>query len=35
MMVLPTPVAAETQPMVVAGPRLIPGIPFVVFERVK
>jgi hypothetical protein len=35
MMVLPTPVAAEMQPMVVAGPRLVPGIPFVVFERVK
>lgn len=35
MMVLPTPVAAAVQPMVVARPRLIPGIPFVMFERVK
>jgi hypothetical protein len=30
--VLPTPVAAET-PMVVAQPVLVPGIPFVAFER--
>ncbi len=35
MMVLPTPVAAAVQPMVVARPRLLPGIPFVMFERVK
>jgi len=35
MMVLPTPVAAEAQPMVIAHPRLVPGIPFVTFERVK
>lgn len=30
--VLPTPVAAET-PMVVTQPRLVAGIPFVMFER--
>jgi hypothetical protein len=35
MMVLPTPAAAEEQPIVVARPRLVPGIPFVVFERMK
>ena len=34
MMVLPPPVAAEVQPMVVARPRLMPGIPFVIFERI-
>jgi anti-sigma factor RsiW len=33
--VLPTPVAAETTPMVVAKPTVIPGIPFVAFERMK
>lgn len=35
MMVLPTPVAASVQPMVVARPRLLPGIPFISFERTK
>jgi hypothetical protein len=35
MMVLPPPVAAEMQPMVVAQPKLQPGIPFVVFERAQ
>lgn len=34
MMVLPPPVAAEVQPMVVARPRLMPGIPFVIFEHI-
>jgi hypothetical protein len=34
LMVLPPPVAAEVQPMVVARPRLMPGIPFVIFERI-
>jgi len=34
MMVLPPPIAAEMQPMVVARPRLMPGLPFVVFERI-
>jgi hypothetical protein len=33
MMVLPPPVAAEMQPMVIAQPKLVPGIPFVIFER--
>jgi predicted anti-sigma-YlaC factor YlaD len=33
MMVLPPPVAAEAQPMVIVQPRFVPGIPFVVFER--
>jgi anti-sigma factor RsiW len=32
--VMPTPVAAET-PMVVAQPRLVAGIPFVTFERIR
>jgi anti-sigma factor RsiW len=32
--VLPPPVAAEMQPMVIARPRLVPGIPFVIFERI-
>jgi len=32
--VLPTPVAAAETPMVVAQPHLMPGIPFVVFDRV-
>lgn len=32
--VLPTPVAAEA-PMVVATPKLVPGIPFVTFERLE
>jgi len=31
--VLPTPAAAAETPMVVAQPRLVPGIPFVTFER--
>jgi hypothetical protein len=35
VLVLPPPVAAETQPMVLAQPRLIAGIPFVTFERIK
>jgi hypothetical protein len=34
MMVLPPPVAAEMQPMVIVQPKLVPGIPFVVFERI-
>jgi anti-sigma factor RsiW len=34
-MVLPTPVAAEVQPIVIAQPKLIPGIPFITFERAK
>lgn len=33
MMVLPTPVAAEAQPLVVVQPRLLPGSPFISFER--
>jgi hypothetical protein len=33
LMVLPPPVAAEVQPMVIAQPRLVPGIPFIAFER--
>jgi len=33
MMVLPTPVAAEAQPLVVVQPRLLPGPPFITFER--
>jgi len=32
--VLPPPVAAEVQPMVIAQPKLEPGIPFVVFTRI-
>lgn len=32
--VLPPPVAAEMQPMVIAQPKLMPGIPFVIFERI-
>ncbi len=35
VLVLPPAVAAETQPMVLAKPRLIAGIPFVTFERIK
>lgn len=35
VLVLPPAVAAETQPMVLAQPRLIAGIPFVTFERIK
>jgi hypothetical protein len=35
VLVLPQAVAAETQPMVLAQPRLIAGIPFVTFERIK
>jgi hypothetical protein len=34
MMVLPPPAAAET-PIVVAAPRLLPGIPFVAFEHTR
>ncbi len=34
LMVLPPPVAAE-QPMVVAQPKLLPGMPFVAFERIR
>lgn len=33
MMVLPAPVAAEAQPLVVVRPRLLPGPPFIAFER--
>lgn len=33
MMVLPTPVAAEAQPLVVVQPKLLPGPPFITFER--
>ncbi len=33
--VLPEPVAAEVQPMVVAQPRILPGMPFVVYERIQ
>jgi hypothetical protein len=33
-MVLPPPVAAAEQPMVVARPRLLTGIPIVAFERI-
>ena len=33
LVVLPPPVAAE-EPMVVAQPKLLPGMPFVAFERV-
>jgi len=33
MMVLPTPVAAEAQPLVLVQPRLLPGPPFISFER--
>lgn len=32
--VLPTPVAAET-PMVVAQPKVMPGVPFIAFERIR
>jgi hypothetical protein len=35
ILVLPPPVAAEVQPMVLARPRLVAGIPFVTFERIK
>ncbi len=35
VLVLPPPVAAETQPMVLARPRLLAGMPFVTFERIK
>jgi predicted anti-sigma-YlaC factor YlaD len=34
LVVLPPPVAAEMQPMVIAQPKLVPGIPFVIFERI-
>jgi hypothetical protein len=34
MMVLPPPVAAEMQPMVIVQAKLVPGIPFVFFERI-
>jgi len=34
LMVLPPPVAAE-QPMVVVQPKLLPGMPFVAFERIR
>jgi anti-sigma factor RsiW len=33
--VMPTPVAAAETPMVVAQPHLVPGIPFVVFDRIQ
>jgi predicted anti-sigma-YlaC factor YlaD len=33
-LVLPTPIAAESQPMVLARPKLLPGMPFVTFERI-
>ena len=33
--VLPEPVAAEVQPMVVAQPVILPGMPFVVYERIQ
>ncbi len=33
MMVLPSPVAAEAQPLVVVQPRLLAGPPFISFER--
>lgn len=33
LMVLPPPVAAEVQPMVIAQPKLLPGMPFVIYER--
>ncbi len=35
IVVMPPPVAAEVQPMVLARPRLVAGIPFVTFERIK
>jgi len=35
MMVLPTPVAAEVQPLVVVQPRLLPGPPFISFDRIS
>lgn len=35
LMVLPPPVAAEVQPMVIAQPRLEAGIPFVIFDRIS
>jgi hypothetical protein len=35
IVVMPPPVAAEVQPMVLAQPRLMAGIPFVTFERIK
>lgn len=35
MMVLPTPVAAEVQPLVVVQPTLLPGPPFIAFDRVR
>lgn len=34
LMVLPTPVAAESQPLVVAEPKLLAGMPFVTFQHV-
>lgn len=33
--VLPEPVAAEVQPMVLAQPRLVPGMPFIIYEHVR
>ena len=35
LMVLPEPVAAEVQPMVIAQPQIVPGIPFVIYERAR
>lgn len=34
VLVLAPPVAAESQPMVLARPKLLPGMPFVTFERI-
>ncbi len=34
-LVLPPPVAAESLPLVLARPKLLPGIPFVTFERIR
>lgn len=33
LMILPPPVAAEVQPLVIARPKIMPGMPFVIFER--
>lgn len=35
LMILPPPVAAEVQPLVISRPKVIPGMPFVIFERVR
>jgi anti-sigma factor RsiW len=35
IIMLPTPVAAEAQPLVVAQPRQLPGPPFIAFERLS